>query len=174
MPIVKIFLFGIDNAGKTALSMTIKNEKVVNLAPTTAFNISKWVIKALEFAVWDAPGQIKYREEWIDGLDQAQVLMFVLDTTDAARFDESKRELDRILNDQQAARVPLVFCFHKMDLPEAKANHAKAQEVFKLSEIRNRKVYSFDTSIKNPESLNPVKDALVFIIFHISRLEPKK
>ncbi len=163
MPPVKLFLFGIDNAGKTAITMTIKNEKVVSILPTITYEITRWVIKAFEIAVWDAPGQIKFREEWKNGLVNAQVLMYVLDTTDAARFDESKRELDKILNANETTGIPLLFCFHKMDLPEARANHDKAIKVFNLRQIRNRKVYTFDTSINNPESFNPMKDALIKI-----------
>jgi small GTP-binding protein len=164
MPPIKLALFGLDNAGKTAISMTLKNEKVVSILPTKTFEITRWIIKALEIAAWDAPGQTKYREGWKKGYEDALVLMYVLDTTDAARFDESKREFDKILNANETAGMPLLFCFHKMDLPEARANHDTAVKVFNLRQIRNRKVYTFDTSITDPGSFNPLKDALVKII----------
>ncbi len=164
MPPVKLFLFGLDNAGKTAISMALKNEKIISITPTKTFNITRWIIKTTEFAVWDAPGQIKYREVWKLGLEDAQVLMYVLDTTDAARFDESKRELDKVLGAADTAGIPLIFCFNKMDLPGARLNHLKANEIFILHQIKNRKVFIFDTSIMEPESFNPVKDALVKIL----------
>jgi small GTP-binding protein len=164
MPPIKLALFGLDNAGKTAISMTLKNEKVVSILATKSFEITRWFIKSLEIAAWDAPGQIKYREGWKRGYEDAQVLMYVLDTTDAARFDESKREFDKIVNANETAGMPLLFCFNKMDLPEARANHDAAMKVFNLRQIRNRKVYIFDTSITDPESFNPLKDALVKII----------
>ena len=161
---IKVFLFGINNAGKTAFSKTMKNEKVIETEPTIVFDITKWVIKNLEFAVWDAPGQVKFRAAWREGLDKAQVLLFVLDTTDKVRFEEAKRELDTVLNLYETARIPLIICFHKMDLPEAKANHDRAREILKVPLIRNRKVYPFDTSIKIPATLNAVKDKLAEII----------
>ncbi len=164
MPPIKVFLFGIDNAGKTALSMAIKEEQVTDTKPTIAFDISKWVFKSLEFAIWDAPGQIKFRDAWEKGFNKAQVLLYVIDTSDAARFAESKRELDKILESYETARVPLIILFHKMDKPESVAHIVDAREAFKVPLIRNRKVYCFQTSIKNPETLAPVRDALSAII----------
>jgi ADP-ribosylation factor 6 len=161
---IKIFLFGIDNAGKTALSGALKGEKLTETEPTITFDITKLIIKKIEFAVWDAPGQIKFREAWKEGLQKAQVLMFVVDTTDVQRFEEAKRELDKVLNTLETSRIPLVICFHKMDLPAAQKNHKLVLEMFKTQNIRNRTVYSFDTSIKKPESLNAVKDKLSEII----------
>ena len=161
---IKVFLFGIDNAGKTALSKALKGEKVAETEPTITFDITKLVIKQVEFAVWDAPGQIKFRVAWKEGLQKAQVLLFVVDVTDSPRFEESKSELDKVLNALETARIPLVICFHKMDLPTAQKNHKQALEIFKIQNIRDRKVFSFDTTIKKPESLNAVKDRLAEII----------
>jgi small GTP-binding protein len=161
---IKVFLFGIDNAGKTALSKALKGEKVTETEPTITFDITKLVIKQVEFAVWDAPGQIKFRVAWKEGLQKAQVLMFVVDVTDSPRFDESKSELDKVLNTLETARIPLVICFNKMDLPAAQKNHKLALEKFKIQNIRDRKVYSFETTITKPESLNAVKEKLAEII----------
>lgn len=161
---IKIFLFGIDNAGKTALSKALKGEKVTATEPTITFDITKFVIKQVEFAIWDAPGQIKFREAWKEGIQKAQVLVFVVDVTDSPRFDEAKSELEKVLNALETARIPLVICFNKMDLPAAKKNHKLAQEKFRTQNIRDRMVYSFDTTIKKPETLNVVKDKLADII----------
>jgi small GTP-binding protein len=161
---IKVFLFGIDNAGKTALAKAMKNEKVIDTEPTINFDITKLVIKNLKFVVWDAPGQVKFRVAWKEGIDKAQVLLFLVDTTDETRFEEAKQELDKVLNAYETARVPLIFCFHKMDLPDAIANHDKAREIFKVPLIRNRKVFTFDTSIEQQETITAVKNQLADII----------
>ena len=160
----KVFLFGIDNAGKTALAKTMKDEAATDTEPTISFDITKMVIKNLEFAIWDAPGQVDFRETWLEGLDKAQVLLFVVDTTDETRFKEAKQELDKILNAIETREIPLVFCFHKMDLPEATANYNKAREIFKVPLIRNRKVFRLETSINQPETITAVKDKLAELI----------
>ena len=58
----KIFLFGLDKSGKTALSQAMRTGKYDdNLFPTTAFDINVLFLKhfedSVEFRVWDAPGQ---------------------------------------------------------------------------------------------------------------------
>jgi small GTP-binding protein len=160
----KVFLFGIDNAGKTALAKTMKDEATADTGPTLMFDITKMVIKNLEFAIWDAPGQVDFRETWEEGLDKAQVLLFVVDVTDMARFEEAKQELDKILNASETREIPLVICFHKMDLPEAASNYDMAREIFDVSSIPDRKVFSFDTSINQPETVTALKDKLAEII----------
>lgn len=164
MPAVKIFLFGIDRAGKTTLSRTIKEEKDVKTRPTLSFDISKWIIKDLEFAVWDAPGQKRFRDVWSKGFDKAQVLLFVLDTADPERFEEAKTEFYTVINNPDTQGVPLIFCFHKIDLPHAKENVAKARELFKLPLITNRQVFPFESTVNSTLGIDPIKDKLVELI----------
>ncbi len=157
----KVFLFGIDRAGKTTLSQRIKTGEKTDTKPTLAFNIDKWVIDALDFQVWDAPGQVRFRNLWKNGMNKAQVLLFVLDTADAARFDEAKAEFDKVIRDMETARIPLVFCFNKIDLEAAKANYNKARELFKLPLITDRKVQFFQVSANENTGIDKVKAAIV-------------
>ncbi len=163
----KLFLFGLDRAGKTAIVKGIKEEKDLSTTPTLSFGLGKWIIKDIEFQVWDAPGQVRFRGVWSRGFNKAKLLFFVLDTADSERFVEAKNEFDKVINDIETQRIPLLFCFHKMDIPEAKANLNKAREVFKLPRISQqgeRPLYQFQTSIKDLDTLEPVKDALVKIV----------
>jgi small GTP-binding protein len=161
----KIFLFGLDRAGKTALSRTIKGEEQCGTTrPTVAFDITKWMIKQTEFQVWDAPGQVRFRDIWDKGFHQANVLLFVVDAADTARFAEAKAEFDKVINNPETKGVPLMVCFHKIDLPEARANLQNVRAVFKLSQITNRKVTTFDTSIYGCEDIGRLKETLVDLL----------
>ena len=52
MALSRVFLYGIDKAGKTAIVLTIKNKKTIETTiPTLAFNIEKLVIKDPEFQI---------------------------------------------------------------------------------------------------------------------------
>jgi small GTP-binding protein len=164
MPPIKLFLFGLDRAGKTAISRTIKKEDPKGTRPTLSFDISKWILQDFEFTVWDAPGQTKFREAWSRGYQKAQVMIYVLDVADGARFEESKKEFDTVLKNPETARVPLIFCFHKMDTAEAKANYQKAREIFKLHLIIDRKVFDFETTINSSVSLDAVSDKLIALV----------
>jgi small GTP-binding protein len=163
-----IIFFGIDQAGKTALTLTLKEGKTVNSTlPTLAFNIDKIDYGDLEIQIWDAPGQRRFRDIWGRGYQKAKILVFIIDTADYNRFEEAKHELDRVLNDEITKGIPLVFCFHKMDLPEAVANLEKAKSIFKLSEIRGRKVFRFETTIMDLKSLTKFKGTLHDIVYEV-------
>ena len=59
---IKVFVFGLDNAGKTSLLKYLKEEEVVDdPSPTREFDVIKLVIENQNFFIWDAPGQVKYR-----------------------------------------------------------------------------------------------------------------
>ncbi len=164
MPQHKVFLFGLDFAGKTTIMNFIKEEPETNTQPTISFVIDNLIIKNTEFIIWDAPGQINYREKWGRGVLDAVILLFVLDTADAERFIEAKEELYKVLNDYDTRRISLLFCFHKIDLEAAQNNYEKAQEIFELKKILERDVYQLRTSIKATESIEAIKNFLVEII----------
>lgn len=166
----KLFVFGLDQAGKTALLFLIRtNACAPNTKPTLGFDINKLVMKDLEIIIWDAPGQMKFRNDWGKGFTKAQLLLFILDTANKARFTEAKREFDKVLSDPATKELPLIFCFHKADLPDARKYLQKAREVFHLDSITDRKVVMFNTSIHNCEEINSIKDAIVNLIIQIKK-----
>ena len=161
----KVFLFGLDNAGKTTLSEFIREEKVLDdPEPTKSFNINSMIIKDLDFIIWDAPGQTKYRGKWGKGVLDTRILTFVLDTSDKERFEEAKRELDKVLSDSNTRGAPLIVCFHKMDLEEAKENFKEARGALKLPLIDERDVHWLKTSVKTGEGIEKLKDTLVEVV----------
>jgi len=164
MPSFKIFLFGLDQAGKTALSNYVKEQKDTTPRPTLSFNVGEWIIRDLQFQIWDAPGQISLRHVWGTGFNRAKILLFVLDASKQERFTEAKNELDKVLANLETRGIPLIFCFHKMDLPNAKENIAKARELLKLLLITDRYVKIFHTSVKAPSEIEAMKDTIVEII----------
>jgi len=162
MPDIKVFLYGLDFAGKTALSETIKREITFDdTKPTIRVVISNTYIKNMSFYIWDLPGQMGLRNKWIKALEHSKLLIFVLDTADIKRFTEAKKEFFSILNHPDSKRIPLIFCFHKMDLQEAKNNLTEAQTVFDLKYIKNRLVIILKTSIKLLDTVEELKEKMV-------------
>ncbi|MBD3197683.1 MAG: GTP-binding protein [Candidatus Lokiarchaeota archaeon] len=161
----KIFLFGLDYAGKTTLSKFLRKGVLLDdPSPTKVFNIDSAEFRNVEFLIWDAPGQLSYREKWKRGALDANILLFLLDTSDKSRFEEAKRELLKVLNEYPTDNVPLVFCYHKMDLDKSVDNLNRAESFFDLETIENRKVYNLYTSIKNPEQMEFLKNLLVEMV----------
>ena len=152
------FIFGIDYAGKTALYQTLReNKEMPATKPTLSFNVGKLLIENIEFVVWDAPGQKPFREVWKQGYARSKILVFVLDTADPNRYSEALEEFQKVINDPITRAAPLVFCFHKMDLDNAKNNLVIAKALFDLVQLRPRKMFIYETSIYDPASMQKLR-----------------
>lgn len=163
----KLFLFGIDEAGKTALERTIKTgSPQAETKPTLAFNIDNLVIKDLQFQVFDMPGQKMLRSRWKRGFMNARILMFVVDVADPARFEEAHGVFTETMETFETGNLPLVFCFHKMDKPEATEHLAEARALFKVPRITDREVRVVQSSIHHEDSIQEIKDALVDLMMN--------
>jgi small GTP-binding protein len=161
----KVFLFGLDNAGKTSVAHYIKTGGFIdNPKPTKSFDISAIFLQDLDFRVWDAPGQKFFRDKWGKGLDSANMMVFVLDTADNNRFAEAKEELYNVINNMDTLNVPLIFCFHKADLVEHDVNFKDAMVFFGIDSIMDRKVYTLVTSVRTEKGLQRLKDLLVELV----------
>ncbi len=165
MPTHKCFIFGLDNAGKTTLAHFIKEEEVKeDTSPTLTFNIDQLVIKDIEFIFWDAPGQVHYRKRWVRGVLDAKILIFILDTSDSSRFKEAKNELDVVLDNLDTRGIPLIVCFHKIDLEISQQNYEKAYQILLLSPIEEREVHYIKTSVYKSDGVEELKNLLVRLI----------
>ncbi|MHA1370550.1 MAG: ADP-ribosylation factor-like protein [Promethearchaeota archaeon] len=165
----KIFLFGIDNSGKTSLSEALRTGKYEgNYFPTTTWDIKALFLEhfkeSIEFSIWDAPGQVCYRDTWCDGYTGASLMIFVLDTAAKNRFEEAKEALENVLKDERTDGIPLVFLFHKIDLEDARQNYYGAQDMFKPSLIQKRDVYQLHTSIKYKITLDDLRELIATIV----------
>ena len=101
--------------------------EVVCTLPTIGFNVEVVNYKNTNLTVWDIGGQEKIRPLWRYYYDNANGLMFVLDSSDTERIEEARDEIHRILcNDLLKDAMLLVFA-NKQDYPNA-------QSVTELSE----------------------------------------
>ena len=109
----KVFLAGLDNSGKTSIVNSIK--KLPNpgdTTPTVRFQIDETIIKDTEFIIWDAPGQVSYRDKWKESMGSTHIFCFILEILTPERFDEAKSVLEDILDNPENDNIPFVFCFY--------------------------------------------------------------
>jgi len=160
----KIFLFGLDRAGKTCLANCLQNgQPRTDFKPTLALSVLDLEIGKIKFKLWDAPGQIRLRKLWLSSVEKSEILLFVLDVSEPARFQEAKDEFVKIVKDIRKLDIPLIFCFNKTDIANASDNIPKAKELFSLEYVLGRTVYPFETSIQKPESIDQVRNAIIKI-----------
>lgn len=115
----RILMVGLDAAGKTTILYKLKLSEVVTTLPTIGFNVETVEYKNISFTVWDVGGQVKLRPLWRHYFQNTSAIIYVLDTNDPERMNESREELELILENEEVAGCPLLVMANKQDLPQA-------------------------------------------------------
>ena len=140
-PLVKVFVYGIDFAGKSSLMRLLSTGKFDfdYFQPTKKFRITNVKLDSgVKLICWDMPGQKIFRSDWLRGAQASNLLLFVLDCADTKRFSEAREELWNMLNLYELKSIPLLFLVNKTDLTECDKNPNSIIEKFKLNELHDR------------------------------------
>uniref|UniRef100_A0A3B3SRS1 ADP ribosylation factor like GTPase 3 n=1 Tax=Paramormyrops kingsleyae TaxID=1676925 RepID=A0A3B3SRS1_9TELE len=86
---VRILLLGLDNGGKTTLLKQLASEDVSHITPTQGFNVKSVQSQGFRLNVWDIGGQRKIRPYWRNYFENTDVLIYVIDSADRKRFEET-------------------------------------------------------------------------------------
>jgi len=144
---MRILMVGLDAAGKTTILYKLKLGEVVTTIPTIGFNVETVEYKNISFTVWDVGGQDKIRPLWRHYYQNTQGIIFVVDSNDEERIDDSKgcehsakEELHRMLAEDELREAVLLVFANKQDLPNAMAVN-KITERLGLNTLRHRQWY---------------------------------
>ena len=106
---LRILLLGLDNAGKTTILKTLASEDINTITPTQGFNIKSVQTEGFKLNVWDIGGQRKIRPYWRNYFDNTDILIYVIDSSDTKRFDETEQEL-------QVSLIPITLLTWSQEL----------------------------------------------------------
>ncbi|KAG1675625.1 ADP-ribosylation factor-like protein 3 [Nymphon striatum] len=134
---LRLLLLGLDNAGKTTLLKYLASEDISHITPTQGFNIKSVQSDGFKLNVWDIGGQRRIRSYWKNYFDDVDVLIYVIDSADRKRFEETGVELQELLFEGKLDGVPLLVYANKQDLLNA-ATASEISEGLNLHNIRNR------------------------------------
>jgi len=133
--IKKIIFCGLDNSGKSSYIAQLRNQNFP-LHPTTGVERAQYEVFGFPILLWDFGGQTKLRESYFDKthfFDGTNLLFYLIDIQDEARFNESLSYFENLLNIFTEKPLILVL-FHKVD-PDI----AKSQKVLNDIELlKNR------------------------------------
>jgi ADP-ribosylation factor 1/2 len=93
--------------------------EVVTSVPTIGFNVESVEYRNISFTVWDVGGQNKLRSLWRHYYQGTSGLIFVVDSNDASRLDEARKELHSILENADMQESVVLVLANKQDLPNA-------------------------------------------------------
>jgi len=116
---LRIVLLGLDNAGKTTLLKQLASEDVNTITPTQGFNIKSITCQGMKLNVWDIGGQRKIRTFWKKYLENTDLLIYVIDSADKKRFEETGVELSELIEEENLKGVPVLIYANKQDLATA-------------------------------------------------------
>ncbi|KAF7705406.1 hypothetical protein HF521_020692 [Silurus meridionalis] len=110
---VRILLLGLDNGGKTTLLKQLASEDISHITPTQGFNIKSVQSQGFKLNI------------------------YVIDSADRKRFEETGQELAELLDEEKLSGVPVLIFANKQDLLTA-APASEIAEGLNLHTIRDR------------------------------------
>ena len=112
-------MLGLDNAGKTTILKKLSQEDISHIMPTQGFNIKSLVQDGFKLNVWDIGGQKSIRPYWSNYFDSTDGLIYVVDSSDSRRLEESSAELKELLAEDKLQGVPILVFANKQDILQA-------------------------------------------------------
>jgi small GTP-binding protein len=125
----KIVMLGLDAAGKTTILYKLQLGEVVTTIPTIGTNIESVQYKNICFTCMDVGGRSPIRPLVRHFYQKASGLIFVVDTNDKERMEQTADELNRALDEESLSAVPVLIFANKADLPDALSTAEVAQRL---------------------------------------------
>lgn len=116
----RILMLGLDAAGKTTILYQLKLGETVSSVPTIGFNFESVEYKNIKFNVFDVGGQYKLRLLWKHYYQNANALIYVLDSSDTERFTLAKETLQNLLQEEELNGIPVLILANKADVSNTK------------------------------------------------------
>ncbi len=179
----KVFLFGIDEVGKTSFVRRLKTGEFNDnyFTPTRKFNIE--YIQEEErglLAVWDMPGQELFRSKWLKGLQDSNIIVYMIDIANQRRFKESKKEIWKILNNNELNGIPLLILGNKSDIIKFSDENYETQlqnlkeevfDYFAFEKVENRNWKFIFTSVKTNHNIEKTVQTIFDLISNYEHIQ---
>lgn len=93
----KIVFLGLDDAGKTTLLLRLKEDVMKQMDPTQQPYSEELTMGKITFKAWDLGGHEAARKTWRNYVSDVDGIIYLVDSSNSKRFEESRIELQGIL-----------------------------------------------------------------------------
>ncbi|CAL8290893.1 unnamed protein product [Lota lota] len=112
---VTLVMVGLDNAGKTATVRGIQGESPQDVAPTVGFSKVDLKQGKFEVTIFDLGGGKRIRGIWKNYYSESYGVVFVVDSSDARRIQETRDAIAEVLQHPRIAGKPVLVLANKQD-----------------------------------------------------------
>jgi len=113
----RFLILGLEGSGKSTILDRLTMGKTIQRVPTVGLNVETLQFDNIHFTVWDVGSQDRTKSIWSQCYDRTQGLIYVVDSNDVKRIEESALELQKLLLVEELRASILLVMANKQDLP---------------------------------------------------------
>ena len=138
---------GLDNAGKTSILNFLKKGEFEDTIATMGVNYESLNFGKLSLSIMDLGGQQIFRQFWPSYIERADILIFVVDSSDIVRLPLSREIFFQAIENFCTPNIPILILATKQDLGNV-CSLAYLIQTFQLTTLFERTIHIQKTSAK--------------------------
>ena len=146
-----ITICGLDDAGKTTILKFLETGEFVETTPTMGVNRETLHLPNLQINVFDLAGQEDFRNMWHNINEKSDGIVFVVDRSNAMRFEEAKNVFQQTVSAQLGNELNILVLLNKSDVADV-IQKSQFIEEFNLLDLPFKWAV-FETSAKSGEGI---------------------
>eukprot|EP00795_Rhopilema_esculentum_P017358 gene17358-8946_t len=139
---VTLIIIGLDDAGKTTMVASLKGEPPDGITPTIGFANAEFTLSRCKVTVYDLGGGVRIRDVWKNYYAEVYGVVFVLDSCNVKRLDETKEVFQQVLESSKILGKPFLIFANKQD----KVGALTAEDITNALDLQNSK-HSFSYKV---------------------------